>query len=127
MIKSHKNRHPKEPTILQVALISAWCLFIGFVSGIKTHEYYHGSVDMKQNIFIKDDPLNRGQYNLDIRFPHGVEIHDLKMPGGITYPDYTKPRWIKILPDGRKQTWLTHLNFEVRREQDGHWENTTEK
>lgn len=85
-------------------------LGLAYLGGWQHHAHNRGEVRLFWN---QDDggPLNRGQNSLSIKFPSGVTPDHIRLPDGHIYPDPAKPRWLEVLADGKKKTWLD--GFEV--------------
>ena len=99
-------------TIIKYALGLLAVFSYGAAGGAWLHHRWYGEVRIMHNILIVGDPLNYGQESIDIEFPVGVKLAQIKLPYGGFYPD-ERPRRVKILPDGTHQDWLGHLSFET--------------
>ncbi len=87
-------------------------LLIAFFSGVRFQEYMHGSVTLET--FVDDGTdLNHGQQSLEIKFPYGVRVDQMRLPGGSLWPDDEhKPRWVEIGPDGPK-LWIDRFDVDI--------------
>lgn len=93
-----------------------------FLGGWQSHQYLFGEVRVLHNIYIAGDPLNRGQFSLDVSLPWRNRVDAIKLPDGTVYPKPGAPRWEKVFDDGSHETWINNLSFEAVPTRVGAWE-----
>ena len=91
----------------------AW-LPLAFHAGMDLQEHWYGRVSLDHFSKIAGDPLNRGQIELDIKFPPSIKLGQIRLPDGGIYPEPGKPRWVEVIGDhGETKDWLDRLDFET--------------